>query len=204
MAAVAALRAEFQPISDMRASAAYRQTVLGNLLQRFWLESQGLQAINLEDKAPATPVVISSRGDAAQKSVHPEPPPVRPEPVEGFTNTVAKASTSSARTEVGAAHPSTGSARTELRAAGVSRHHESARAQVAGGATYIDDIPEVRGTLHAAPICSPVAHGRLRGIDASAALAPSSSARQRAMAREAARCRPAAGPKGEDHASFRP
>ena len=48
MAAMAALRAEFQPISDMRASAAYRQTVLGNLLQRFWLESQGLQAINLE------------------------------------------------------------------------------------------------------------------------------------------------------------
>ena len=48
MAAVATLRAEFQPISDMRASAAYRQTVLGNLLQRFWLESQGLQSINLE------------------------------------------------------------------------------------------------------------------------------------------------------------
>ncbi|WP_439517514.1 xanthine dehydrogenase small subunit [Hydrogenophaga sp.] len=48
MAATAALRAEFQPISDMRASAAYRHTVLGNLLQRFWLESQGLQRINLE------------------------------------------------------------------------------------------------------------------------------------------------------------
>ncbi len=48
MAAANALRAEFQPISDMRASAAYRQTVLGNLLQRFWLESQGLQGINLE------------------------------------------------------------------------------------------------------------------------------------------------------------
>ena len=48
MAATAALRAEFQPISDMRASAAYRQTVLGNLLRRFWLESQGEQAINLE------------------------------------------------------------------------------------------------------------------------------------------------------------
>ncbi|MDM7944553.1 MAG: xanthine dehydrogenase small subunit [Hydrogenophaga sp.] len=48
MAAMATLRAEFQPISDMRASAAYRQTVLGNLLQRFWLESQGMQAINLE------------------------------------------------------------------------------------------------------------------------------------------------------------
>ena len=47
-AAVSCLRAEFQPISDMRASAAYRSEVLGNLLQRFWLEQQGLQAINLE------------------------------------------------------------------------------------------------------------------------------------------------------------
>ncbi|MDR7093687.1 xanthine dehydrogenase small subunit [Hydrogenophaga laconesensis] len=54
MAAVAALRAEFQPISDMRASAAYRQTVLGNLLQRYWLESQGLQHINLDTLNAAT------------------------------------------------------------------------------------------------------------------------------------------------------
>ena len=57
------------------------------------------------------------------------------------------------------------------RAAGVSHHHESARAQVAGAASYIDDLPEVRGTLHAAPVCSPLAHGVLNGIDASAALA---------------------------------
>ncbi|MFM2035623.1 MAG: xanthine dehydrogenase molybdopterin binding subunit, partial [Pseudomonadota bacterium] len=35
----------------------------------------------------------------------------------------------------------------------------------------IDDIPEVRGTLHAAPILSNVAHGHLRGVDASAARA---------------------------------
>ncbi len=46
--ATAALRAEFQPISDMRASAAYRSEVLGNLMQRFWLESQGQEQINLE------------------------------------------------------------------------------------------------------------------------------------------------------------
>jgi xanthine dehydrogenase small subunit len=46
--AITTLRAEFSPISDMRASAAYRSEVLGNLLQRFWLESQGLQQINLE------------------------------------------------------------------------------------------------------------------------------------------------------------
>ncbi len=56
-------------------------------------------------------------------------------------------------------------------AAGVTQMHESARAQVAGAATYVDDIPEVRGTLHAAPILSHVAHGRLLGVDSSAALA---------------------------------
>ncbi|RYY99325.1 MAG: xanthine dehydrogenase small subunit [Comamonadaceae bacterium] len=43
-----ALRAQFSPISDIRASAAYRTEVLGNLMQRFWLESQGLAQINLE------------------------------------------------------------------------------------------------------------------------------------------------------------
>ncbi|WPB55719.1 xanthine dehydrogenase molybdopterin binding subunit [Xylophilus sp. GOD-11R] len=59
----------------------------------------------------------------------------------------------------------------QARVAGTSQAHESARAQVAGGATYIDDIAEVRGTLHAAPILSTVAHGRLRGIDPAAALA---------------------------------
>ncbi len=48
MAAMDTLRDEFQPISDMRASAHYRQTVLGNLLRRFWLESQGTRGINLE------------------------------------------------------------------------------------------------------------------------------------------------------------
>jgi xanthine dehydrogenase small subunit len=47
-AALLTLRAEFEPISDMRASSSYRRQVLGNLLQRFWLESQGEQHINLE------------------------------------------------------------------------------------------------------------------------------------------------------------
>ncbi len=56
-------------------------------------------------------------------------------------------------------------------ASGVSRAHESARAQVAGAAPYVDDIPEIKGTLHAAPIMSNVAHGRLKGVDAATALA---------------------------------
>jgi xanthine dehydrogenase small subunit len=47
-AAALALRTEFSPISDMRASAAYRTEVLGNLLQRYWLESQGVQQLDLQ------------------------------------------------------------------------------------------------------------------------------------------------------------
>ncbi|GAB1581327.1 xanthine dehydrogenase molybdopterin binding subunit [Phyllobacterium phragmitis] len=49
--------------------------------------------------------------------------------------------------------------------------HDSAARHVAGEALYIDDMPELPGTLHAAFVLSPVAHGRLRGIDAGAALA---------------------------------
>ena len=59
----------------------------------------------------------------------------------------------------------------QIAVAGVSRPHESAAAQVAGGATYIDDIPEIKGTLFAAPILSTVARGRLKGIDDRAARA---------------------------------
>jgi xanthine dehydrogenase large subunit len=55
-------------------------------------------------------------------------------------------------------------------ATGQAHAHESARAQVAGSATYVDDVPEVKGTLHAAPILSTMAHGRLLGVDATAAL----------------------------------
>jgi len=50
-------------------------------------------------------------------------------------------------------------------AAGATTAHESAQAQIAGAASYIDDLPELRGTLHAAPILSTHAHGRLRGVD---------------------------------------
>jgi xanthine dehydrogenase small subunit len=39
-AAATALDAEFTPISDMRASALYRQSVMKSLLHRFWLQTQ--------------------------------------------------------------------------------------------------------------------------------------------------------------------
>ncbi len=56
-------------------------------------------------------------------------------------------------------------------AAGASHSHESARAQVQGAAPFVDDLPELKGTLYAAPVCAPVAHGLLRAVDGQAALA---------------------------------
>ena len=47
---------------------------------------------------------------------------------------------------------------------GISQRHESAHLHVAGEAAYIDDLPELAGTLHAALGLSPVAHGRLTGM----------------------------------------
>jgi len=58
-------------------------------------------------------------------------------------------------------------------AQGLDLMHESARLHVTGEAVYTDDIPEVRGTLYAALVLSPVAHGELlgEGIDRAAILA---------------------------------
>ena len=47
---------------------------------------------------------------------------------------------------------------------GISRPHESAHLHVAGEAAYIDDLPELNGTLHCALGLSPVANGTLNGL----------------------------------------
>ena len=49
--AQAVLRQEFDPITDMRASSGYRREVLGNFMQRAWLQSTGQTEIRLEDLA---------------------------------------------------------------------------------------------------------------------------------------------------------
>jgi xanthine dehydrogenase large subunit len=56
---------------------------------------------------------------------------------------------------------------------GTNLVHESAHLHVTGAAIYTDDIPEHKGTLYAALILSPVAHGELigDGIDRAAILA---------------------------------
>lgn len=47
----------------------------------------------------------------------------------------------------------------------VALPHDSAAKHVTGAAAYVDDLPEPPGTLHAALVMSPIAHGRLRRID---------------------------------------
>jgi xanthine dehydrogenase large subunit len=59
----------------------------------------------------------------------------------------------------------------EHASAGRALPHESAHLHVAGQATYIDDMPELAGTLHAALGLSPVAHGKLLSIDVDALMA---------------------------------
>lgn len=54
---------------------------------------------------------------------------------------------------------------------GAALPHESATLHVSGSAPYLDDIPELQGTLHGAFALSPVAHGRLRSLDLEAARA---------------------------------
>ena len=48
---------------------------------------------------------------------------------------------------------------------GAAIAHESAPLHVTGEAAYTDDLPEPRGTLHAALGMSAVAHGKLRSVD---------------------------------------
>ncbi len=55
--------------------------------------------------------------------------------------------------------------------AGAALRHDSALKHCTGEARYADDLAEAPGTLHAVLVHSPLPHGRLRGIDAAAALA---------------------------------
>ena len=66
------------------------------------------------------------------------------------------------------------------RGVGASLPHESAHLHVAGAAPYVDDLPELAGTLHAALGLSPVAHGRLRRASTATRIARAARRRRRA------------------------
>ncbi len=50
--AQAALAADYRPLTDLRASSAYRQAVAVNLLRRFWLQQDPAAALRLSDLRP--------------------------------------------------------------------------------------------------------------------------------------------------------
>ena len=57
------------------------------------------------------------------------------------------------------------------KATGAALRHDSALKHTTGEARYVDDIPDVPGTLHAALVLSTVPHGRLTALHSEAALA---------------------------------
>ncbi|MGI9355458.1 MAG: xanthine dehydrogenase molybdopterin binding subunit [Rhizobiaceae bacterium] len=65
----------------------------------------------------------------------------------------------------GAAEPVSQDLTVERAVVGHNHPHDSAARHVRGSAIYIDDMPDLPGTLHCAPILSPVAHGTLKGVD---------------------------------------
>ena len=69
-----------------------------------------------------------------------------------------------------APHPPAGALDDAARRGGVGAPapHDSAELHVSGEARYTDDLPEPRDTLHMALGVSPVAHGRLDGLDLTA------------------------------------
>ena len=59
----------------------------------------------------------------------------------------------------------------ERKVVGKGYAHDSARRHVRGEAIYIDDMPDLPGTLHLAPILSPVANGEIQSVNLEAARA---------------------------------
>lgn len=70
-AAKQALAQDFQPLSDMRASAGYRLQVAQNLIQRLWLETRREDALSLEETSvwSAMPHATTIKADKAAEGV---------------------------------------------------------------------------------------------------------------------------------------
>jgi len=68
-------------------------------------------------------------------------------------------------------NPKTPSTGPDTGGVGAALPHDSAAKHVSGAAVYIDDMPDLPGTLHAAIVKSARPHARIVGIDPAAALA---------------------------------
>ena len=131
-----ALDGDFTPLSDLRASADYRRQVARGLLQA----AVAGNAARTQPLAQAS-VWATRYGQRLRREARSHEPDHR-RPLRHDASRTAP----------------------PPRVVGRDHAHESAHLHVAGSATYIDDLPELAGTLHAALGLSPLAHGRLKGI----------------------------------------
>jgi xanthine dehydrogenase small subunit len=83
-AAIVALAADFTPLTDLRASAAYRRLVAGNLLRRFWLETRPAGGEDAAGDAALDAAVAPAMEPVATSVWAPiDPPTRRPDRVPG-------------------------------------------------------------------------------------------------------------------------
>ncbi len=156
--AVAALEREVRPIDDVRGSAAYRRAIAAGLLERF--------AAGGEDAVLRAPSARDPLSPSQEVTVEFEPTA----PIEG---TVPIEPTAPFERSVPLERTAPFERTTPWAAPGQSRDlpHESAALHVTGLARYVDDEARRRPMLEAWPVLSTQARARIRGIDASAALA---------------------------------
>ena len=69
-AAKTALAGDYQPLSDMRASAGYRLQVAQNLLQRFWLETRSQDPLTSQSTSVFSVMPHHAPGVAAGPTQH--------------------------------------------------------------------------------------------------------------------------------------
>ncbi|KAF4040191.1 Molybdopterin-binding domain of aldehyde dehydrogenase [Phytophthora infestans] len=147
--------------------AKYRESLCSSFLYKFYVASSerlqlDLQAIKATGSLLSdAPVVDSTMQSAGTSFLH------QVRPVSHGTQRFGR--------ETGglqdSKHQPIGDAKTKRGPVGDPLMHKSAYLQVSGEALYTDDIPNTPGTLHGALVLSTCAHGLIKSIDASEALA---------------------------------
>lgn len=147
--------------------ARYRESLCGSFLYKFFikvskqLDSDALEVSTAAKKLPAAPAIDKMIESAGESFVHSS----RPASVGVQTYGVERGGL------LNSDHKPIGDATTKRGPVGDPLMHKSAYMQVSGEAMYADDLPNTPGTLHAVLVLSTIAHGLIKCIDASEALA---------------------------------
>lgn len=147
--------------------AKYRESLCSSFLYKFFIASSEQLQLDLQTtkvaalqlpKAPAVDAKLQSAGTSFLDHARPVSHGIQTFGMETGGLQDSK-------------HQSVGDSTTMRRPVGDPLMHKSAYLQVSGGALYTDDIPDTHGTLHGALVLSTCAHGLIKNIDASEALA---------------------------------